>query len=109
MIGAHNFYSLPGPHGERGAFNAAYSGSEPLPRPSMTLLRRSDIAAILPAALRLPGIDSGSLAPAATQTASAPANDIPASTVREEFRESGQWRTDAPAAITGHESINRSR
>ena len=45
----------PAPVGARDAFNAAYSGSEPLPRPSMTLLRRSDIAAVLPPALRLPG------------------------------------------------------
>ena len=34
VIGAHNFYRLPGLAGAPGAFSAAYAGSEPMPRPS---------------------------------------------------------------------------
>ena len=40
VIGAHNFYRLPGLGGAPGAFVAAYTGSEPLPRPAMTLVAR---------------------------------------------------------------------
>ena len=41
IIGAHRFYRLPGSWGQAGAFAARYTGSEPLPRPSMLLPRRS--------------------------------------------------------------------
>ena len=29
------------------------------------------------------------------------ASNLPESTIREEYRQSGQWREDAPAAVTG--------
>ena len=54
VIGAHIFYRLPGSVGATAAFNAAYSGREPLPHPTMTLIRRTDIAAVLPPGLTLP-------------------------------------------------------
>ena len=28
-------------------------------------------------------------------------NNLPQSGIREEFQQSGQWRTDAPASVTG--------
>ncbi len=104
MIGAHNFYRLPGLGGVPGAFVANYAGSEPIPRPAMALVRPT------PASL-----DFGALAAAATPAeiraaATMPSDipqdgrwtaDLPESTVREEYRQSGQWREDAPASVTG--------
>jgi hypothetical protein len=101
VIGAHIFYGLPGTVGETAAFNAAYSGREPLPHPSMTLIRRTDIAAVIPPGLTLPRTVAEPVAPTAGQPDIAAADDLPLSTVREEYRASGQWRADAPAAITG--------
>ena len=108
VIGAHIFYSLPGRFGEAPAFRAAYTGSEPLPRPTMTLLRRASA----PAGPGLAALVMPQSIPVDTARAPAPiantapdprlaAANLPESTVREEYRHSGQWRADAPAAITG--------
>jgi spore germination cell wall hydrolase CwlJ-like protein len=99
VIGAHNFYRLPGLAGAPGAFDNAYAGREPLPRPAMTMLARpaaapAPLAAFAPVAPPPPVSD---IAPDPRWTAS----NLPASTVREEHAQSGQWRDDAPAAITG--------
>lgn len=101
IIGAHRFYRLPGSWGQAGAFAAAYSGSEPLPRPSMLLPRRASagtgLASFVPTAL------NAATASTASGFAGDPqpeAEDPPPSTVREEYRNSGQWRDDAPAALT---------
>ena len=104
VIGAHNFYRLPGTPGLPGAFNDRYAGSEPVPRP----------AAYLPFSRPAP-LDLAALAPAgAAQVRAAvtmpsdiaqdprwAASNLPESTVRDEYRQSGQWRDDAPAAVTG--------
>jgi hypothetical protein len=97
-IGAHQFYRLPGVYGAPAAFAAAYSGSEPLPRPSMSLVRRpastTGLAAFVPSSLSAP-------APVLSVERPVEATVAPPSTIREEYRQSGQWRDDAPAAITG--------
>ena len=105
-IGAHLFYRLPGRWGEPDAFAAAYSGSEPLPRPSLLMPRPRALPSDLAALLAPPASE------AAVRAAVAPPSDIahdprwtaanlPESRVREEYRHSGQWRADAPKAITG--------
>jgi spore germination cell wall hydrolase CwlJ-like protein len=103
VIGAHSFYRLPGAWGGPGAFTARYAASEPLPRPAMTV----------PAATSLPAWAEAAAAaapsapterPARTTVAAAepaPAVPLVPSTVREEYRNAGQWRSDAPAAVTG--------
>ena len=105
-IGAHEFYRLPGLLGAPNAFTARYAGSEPIPRPAAYLPFRP--AAAMP-------IDGAALtlaSPTNIRAAVTVASDIPQdarwnpsnlpdSTVREEYRQSGQWRTDAPAAVTG--------
>jgi len=105
MIGAHNFYRLPGAPGLPGAFTARYAGVEPMPRSAGYFPFRAPAAAI----------DFAGLAPntaAETRAAAAMPSDIPQdprwratnlpeSTVREEYRQSGQWRDDAPAAVAG--------
>ncbi len=102
-IGAHIFYRLPGAGGLPGAFNAVYAGSEPLPNPVRIFF--GDRAA--PAATPIPAeiTPSAPLAPAIPSDIPADprwaAANLPESTIREEYRQSGQWRTDAPAAITG--------
>jgi hypothetical protein len=101
VIGAHNFYRLPGIPGAPGAFNAAYSGVEPLPRPAMTMARRAststELAALLaPARSAPPPIPSD-----IPQDSRWVASNLPESTIREEYRQSGQWRADAPASVTG--------
>ena len=106
VIGAHNFYRLPGPGGEASAFTAAYAGSEPLPRPTMIMARRAvmpiDVAGLL-APPRTPAEVRASVAPPSDipQDPRWTATNLPESTVRDEYRRSGQWREDAPAAITG--------
>jgi len=104
-IGAHRFYRLPGRWGEGGAFTAAYAGSEPFPRPSMTLVRPRAAAPGL-AALLAPSRAAGAPVAPPSDIPHDPrwtASDLPQSTVREEYRHSGQWRADAPASITGRQ------
>ncbi len=102
-IGAHNFYRLPGRFGEAGAFAARYTGSEPLPRPTAILFPRRGLAGLSAATISsssdvLPANEAHASAPPYLQT---PAAAEPPSTIREEYRHSGQWRADAPAAIAG--------
>jgi spore germination cell wall hydrolase CwlJ-like protein len=103
LIGAHQFYALPGQGS--GAFSVRYAGGEPLARPNPILfpragLRQPQFAALLPTT------------PAEVRTAVALPSDIapdrrwaaqnlPESTIRDEYRNTGQWRVDAPAALTG--------
>jgi hypothetical protein len=101
-IGAHRFYQLPGLWGRAQAFTDDYAGSEPLPRPSRIIFPRERAALLVGPDMAA----SAAFAPAAAQRAAAEAaepeaDDLPPSTIREEFRHSGQWREDAPAAITG--------
>ena len=105
-IGAHIFYRLPGRGGETGAFTAAYAGSEPSARPAMTMMRRATapvgLAALFAPPQSSPASPAAAALPsAAPQGAPAAAADLPESTVRDAYRNSGQWREDAPAAISG--------
>ncbi|HWT13984.1 MAG TPA: cell wall hydrolase [Allosphingosinicella sp.] len=106
IIGAHIFYGLPGAWGAAPAFNARYAGAEPLPRPSMTLVRRAAVPLALEALLAPPA-SAAELRAAVALPSDIPQDprwtpsNLPESTVREEYRHSGQWREDAPAAITG--------
>jgi len=102
QIGAHNFYRLPGLAGAPGAFDEAYSGNEPFPRPAMALFARPSASAtpafpVVAATVPAPIAPASDIAPDPRWAAS----NLPASTVREEHAQSGQWRDDAPAAITG--------
>ena len=105
-IGAHNFYRLPGPWGNSGAFAASYSGSEPLPHPVMTLVRRAPMPVAIDALLA-PPTTPAELRAAVTLPSDIPpdprwsADSLPESTIREEYSQTGQWRADAPAAISG--------
>jgi spore germination cell wall hydrolase CwlJ-like protein len=104
VIGAHIFYRLPGLAGAPGAFDNAYAGSEPLPRPAMTLMRQAAVQNV-PALPNEPvRIDLGRPTPPPSdipQDARWAATNLPESGVREEHAQSGQWRDDAPAAVTG--------
>ena len=105
VIGAHLFYALPGRWGEANAFTDAYAGVEPFPRPAFTMLRRprpttglAGLTGWTPTASHRPRHDgAGTAAAAAREIEADPAEAM----VREEYRHSGQWRADAPAAITG--------
>jgi hypothetical protein len=107
QIGAHIFYSLPGQWGQRRAFSDVYAGGEPLPRPAMTMTRQAVTAAFgtaLPAGTFTP--EPAAAAPVQpARPASAPRLEaeevdtlLPQTQVREEYRQSGQWRTDSPVA-----------
>jgi len=100
VIGAHNFYRLPGAPGLPGAFSVRYAGSEPVPHPAAYLPFRqasavSDFTALAPVAAQ-PVVPSD--IPQDPRWTSA---NLPQSTIRDEYRQSGQWRDDAPAAIAG--------
>jgi spore germination cell wall hydrolase CwlJ-like protein len=101
VIGSHNFYRLPGTPGLPGAFTDRYAGSEPVPRPaayipSFRTAAAGDFAALAPVAAAAPVVPSD-----IPQEARWTPSNLPESTVREEYRQSGQWRDDAPAAVAG--------
>jgi hypothetical protein len=103
VIGAHIFYRLPGNMGQSGAFSARYAGSEPFPRPAMTLVRPALVPAF--ASNLPPQIGAGATIPHVPATAAAPRIEVqpietalPDTQIREEYRNSGQWRTDSPLA-----------
>ena len=105
-IGAHLFYQLPGRWGQADAFTDRYLGVEPFPRPAFTLLRfrpRSSglagLTGLIPSADRGQGRSRNASAMAQEREWAQP--DPAEAMVREEYRSSGQWRDDAPAAITG--------
>jgi spore germination cell wall hydrolase CwlJ-like protein len=103
QIGAHIFYRLPGLLGQQPAFRDAYAGREPFPRPSMTMVRPTAIptfAGNLPAAFgQVPAGSRAGRAPRIeTQDLAVLPPPQPDDDVREEYRNSGQWRTDSPIA-----------
>lgn len=103
LIGAHQFYALPGQGG--GAFSVRYAGGEPLARPNPILFPRAGLQQPQFAAL-LPTTPAEIRAAAALPSDIAPdprwaAQNLPESTIREEFRNTGQWRADAPGSMTG--------
>ena len=103
VIGSHNFYRLPGLAGAPGAFDEAYSGREPFPRPAMTMIARP-AAPVAMAAFATARAEPAAPVPPVSDIAPDPRwapSNLPASTIREEHARSGQWRDDAPAAITG--------
>ena len=107
VIGAHLFYRLPGLAGAPGAFSDAYAGGEPVVRGS-SYMARSNAGAFPAMATAQPWAAPGAAAaPAAPIPSDIPQDprwtptNLPASTVREEYRESGQWRADAPGGVAG--------
>ena len=101
VIGAHNFYRLPGPPGAarrvqrplcRQRAGAAPGRLSPVPpgRAPRRLRRRWRRPA--PAAIRAAAAMPSDI----PQDARWAASNLPESTVREEYRQSGQWRDDAP-------------
>ncbi len=102
MIGAHRFYALPGVAGAARAFADTYSGREPLVHGTNLFARAAPVAR----ASFSPTVDAARLAlavpPETEVSTEAAATVLPPSTIREEYRHSGQWRSDAPAALTGH-------
>ena len=99
VIGAHVFYRLPGMWGEPAVFRAAYAGREPLPRPAATMPRSAATAALVPAVQS----DFRNYLPIAAQSApvrqpSEIETALPEPQIREQYRNSGTWRTDSPVA-----------
>ena len=103
-IGAHIFYRLPGGLGQSRAFSDAYAGREPFPQGSTIMMRRALVPAFgssLPASFgsfEATGPASVGRAPRieVQDLAVLPPPPAAAAQVREEYRNSGQWRTDAP-------------
>jgi spore germination cell wall hydrolase CwlJ-like protein len=104
VVGAHSFYRLPGGWGAPGSYGRHYAGREPSPavvianrlptwvpsRFAPTSLPTAQVAALsLPVGGRTASVD-------ATSRAEPPRNDnLPVSTVRPEFANSGRWIGDA--------------
>ncbi|HST35786.1 MAG TPA: cell wall hydrolase, partial [Allosphingosinicella sp.] len=103
VIGAHNFYRLPGLAGAPGAFDMAYAGNEPVVRASFYMAGSrggaSSTAGEVPA-YAPPTAAAAAYRPPAPVPSDIPqdsrwaVSNIPESTVREEYRQSGQWRED---------------
>jgi cell wall hydrolase len=99
VIGAHIFYRLPGTPGLPAAFSDRYAGTEPVPRSAGYFPFRRPAAAEPAFAGYTP-----QAAPVPSDIPQDPrwvASDLPQSTVRDEYRQSGSWRDDAPASVTG--------
>jgi spore germination cell wall hydrolase CwlJ-like protein len=109
VIGAHLFYRLPGLGGQRGAFSSAYAGVEPVARPNPIIVRYTGNgqATIVPEWLAPPArtgaaaVATPNLVQAEETPVAPPVVAVQESQVRPEYHSSGQWRTDAPAALTG--------
>jgi hypothetical protein len=109
VIGAHIFYRLPGAGGASAAFSDRYAGAEPEPRPNPILVRYARGGeAVMTAPEWLgrapPPLPTVAEAERPQQPAVAAAAPEPVEEdlqVRPEYRSSGQWRDDAPAALTG--------
>jgi spore germination cell wall hydrolase CwlJ-like protein len=100
VIGSHNFYRLPGAGGLPQAFVQAYAGREPAAAPAL-------VAAPEPPRLAVAPVASAPRSEAEVRAVVALPSDIPADTrwvaadlpesrIREPYRNSGRWRTDAP-------------
>lgn len=102
MIGAHIFYRLPGAASGPTAFTAAYSGREPVPQPMQIFFHTAPVPATPQLAAATLSIPAAPTLPSdIPQDTRWTASNLPDSTVREEYRQSGQWRADAPTSITG--------
>jgi hypothetical protein len=106
-IGTHLFYRLPGAAGTPGAFSARYAGVEPVARPNPIMVRYTpshpggttrmwDPA---PGAAPVPAV--ARTAPSARPALVGNPIRVEDAQIRPEYRQSGQWRADAPASITG--------
>ena len=103
VIGAHIFYRLPGAWGRPSAFSDAYAGREPLPRPAMTMRRPAFVPAFsadVPASFGTGRGRAASASPGPGPRIDVQELDtaLPQPQVREEYRNSGQWRADSPIA-----------
>jgi hypothetical protein len=102
VIGSHNFYRMGGNGGSPGAFHQAYAGREPSPAAVIAArlpinLGRAAASQWTPLALTAGAPLPVHIPPAEELTAPEPLNErLPVSTVREEFRNSGRFLTDAP-------------
>ncbi len=96
VIGAHIFYRSPGSDGAPGAFTSAYSGRELISGPRLTPARQ-DGGRILPyqtsvaeAMSRTPPVAKETMTWTAAPQEDAPADILPESTIRPEFRNTGR-------------------
>lgn len=100
VIGSHNFYRLPGDWGMPGAFRQTYAGTEPVARPAMRMATSAPALPFVPMIQHYPRLETVT-APDALPPVQYTEAGLPQSTVREEYRNSGQWRADAPMQVTG--------
>lgn len=109
QIGAHIFYRLPGLGGSPLAFGETYAGIEPIPHPVQTIFYRQNGAGVPLAefAAAAPTLAAPAVPMPARVHSDIPdqarwaATNLPDSGVRAEHAQSGQWRDDAPASVTG--------
>jgi spore germination cell wall hydrolase CwlJ-like protein len=106
VVGAHSFYRLPGGWGEAGSYGRRYAGREP--SPAVVIANR--LPAYVPPKLdpALPATQIAALAyalpdrrgPGRVDAAAPPApnDNLPVSTVRPEFQNSGRWIAGAAPA-----------
>jgi spore germination cell wall hydrolase CwlJ-like protein len=101
VIGNHLFYRLPGGAGTPAAFSARYAGVEPIARPNPITVRydRGEPARNVPTWLA--AATAPRPQPSAIETEAQMPDPVRDLQVRPEYRQSGQWRDDAPAAVTG--------
>ena len=105
VVGAHSFYRLPGGWGEAGTYGRRYAGREPSPAVVIAHRLPSYVPPKFTPALpttQLAALSVGSAAPGRSRVdASAPPpprnDNLPVSTIRPEFQNSGRWIGDAAA------------
>jgi len=106
VIGAHSFYRLPGGWGEAGTYGRRYAGREPSPAVVIAHRLPSYVPPKIAPALaptQLAALSAGAMPGRshvdAADAAPLPRNDnLPVSTIRPEFQNSGRWIGDAAPA-----------
>jgi spore germination cell wall hydrolase CwlJ-like protein len=101
VIGNHLFYRLPGGPGSPAAFTARYAGAEPIARPNPITVRYDRSARAVDQPAWLATAMTARPQPRVVDTALQVQEPVRDPQVRPEYRQSGQWREDAPAAVTG--------
>ena len=102
VVGSHNFYRMHGTWGSPGAFAPRYAGREPAPSSVIATRLPVTVPKVTAAVFTMPTLPTSAVPRAAAIAEPVPQlvidDRLPDSQVREEYRNSGRWRDEAPGS-----------